>query len=123
MPPVMTEPSQDYLDDRQQPDAGPGAQAHLQSDPHARRYEFRPDGDLAGFIDYYRFGQTALVVHTEVQIQGKGYGSQLVRQALGYFRDEGLQVAPVCGFLAGYMRRYPEFADLTTAQSKRIFNL
>jgi uncharacterized protein len=35
-----------------------------------------------------------------------------VRGALDDMRARGLKVAPVCPFVAAYIRRHPEYADL-----------
>jgi predicted GNAT family acetyltransferase len=39
-------------------------------------------------------------------------GSQLVRGALDDLRARGLRVVPLCPFVAAYLRRHPEDADL-----------
>jgi hypothetical protein len=41
-----------------------------------------------------------------------GVGSRLVRGALDDIRSRGLRVAPVCPFVADYLRRHPEQRDL-----------
>jgi predicted GNAT family acetyltransferase len=44
--------------------------------------------------------------------EGRGVGSQLVRGALELVRARGERVVPVCGFVAAWMRRHPEFDPL-----------
>ncbi len=55
-----------------------------------------------------------VLVHTEVAPteEGQGTGSRLVRDALDDIRARGLRVAPVCPFVAAYLRRHPEQRDL-----------
>ena len=52
--------------------------------------------------------------HTEVpaQLRGRGLGSQMMRAVLQDVRQQGLKVVPRCPFVADYIRRHPEFADL-----------
>jgi predicted GNAT family acetyltransferase len=45
-------------------------------------------------------------------VEGTGVGSQLVRGALDDLRVRGLRLVPLCPFVAAYVRRHPEYADL-----------
>ncbi len=47
--------------------------------------------------------------------RGRGIAGQLVEAALGYARSEGLRVIPSCWYVAGWIGRHPEHADLLTA--------
>ena len=38
-------------------------------------------------------------------------------------RDRGLQVVPVCQFIAGYIRRHPQYMDLLSPESRRAFKV
>lgn len=42
----------------------------------------------------------------------EGIGSVLVRFALDDAREAGLPVKPTCWFVAGWIQRHPEYADL-----------
>jgi predicted GNAT family acetyltransferase len=55
-----------------------------------------------------------VLVHTEVEprAEGTGLGSQLVTEALDDIRARGLRVVPLCPFVAAYIRRHPDYADL-----------
>jgi predicted GNAT family acetyltransferase len=88
-----------------------------------RLYELMVDGRRIGFIEYSLYGCVAIVTHTEIdpRCEGRGYGSELARQASAFFRSEGWQVVPVCGFFARYLRAHPEDAQLLTPASRRIF--
>ncbi len=83
-------------------------------DPERLRYELRVGGGVAGFIAYRREPGAVVLVHTEVDraYEGRGLGSRLVKGALDDVRARGLGVAPLCPFVALYLRRHPEEADL-----------
>lgn len=78
------------------------------------RFEAALDGSTLGFA-YYRLQPDRVVfTHTEVrpEAEGKGVGSALVRWALDDVRRRGLHVVPLCPFVAAYLKRHPEYADL-----------
>jgi uncharacterized protein len=77
------------------------------------RFELDADGHLA-FSEYRRDGNTLTVMHTEVPtaLNGRGIGSALVRGLLDIARAQELKVKPRCPFVAGYIAKHPEYADL-----------
>ena len=77
------------------------------------RFELDADGHVA-FSEYRRDGGTLTVLHTEVPaaLNGRGIGSALVRGLLDRARTQGLRVQPLCPFVAGYIAKHPEYADL-----------
>ena len=94
----------------------PQAQAAAQprNVPERRRYELDVEGRLAGFIDYRDQGGVRALVHTEVlpEHEGRGIGGQLALFALDTARREGHRVVPACSFIAAYVQRHPDTADL-----------
>jgi predicted GNAT family acetyltransferase len=77
------------------------------------RFEMNAEGELA--VAYYRRSPGSIILtHTEVPaaLQGRGIASRLVRGVLESARAEGLKVVPRCSFVAAYINRHPEFADL-----------
>lgn len=52
--------------------------------------------------------------HTEVDedVEGHGIGSTLVRFALDDVRSRGVRGVAQCPFVAAYVRRHPEYADV-----------
>lgn len=80
-----------------------------------RRFEAVDEtGVVAGFAAYRRSDHTITFTHTVVDdaFEGRGVGSTLVGAALDAVRDEGVRVVPQCPFVAGYIERHPEYADL-----------
>ena len=53
--------------------------------------------------------------HTSVDpdYEGHGVGSALARAALDDVRAHGISIVARCPFIAGYIDRHPEYADLT----------
>ncbi len=80
--------------------------------PTELRYELFDDEELAGEIRYRRVPGALALVHTEVEPKRRGLGTELVKGALDDMRERGLRVVPVCPFVAAYIRRHPEYADL-----------
>jgi uncharacterized protein len=79
-----------------------------------RRYELWLGDELAGFIDYRLSGDTVTMIHTDVdpRHEGEGLGSRLVQDALDDVRARGRLVRPLCPFVAAYIRRHSEYADI-----------
>ena len=82
-------------------------------DPARGRFEIRTDAGTA-LLAYARRDGALEMLHTEVPdaSEGQGYGAALAEAALDFARREGLKVIPSCPFVAGYVERHPEYADL-----------
>jgi len=80
----------------------------------AKRFEIKVDGRLAGFADYRLRAEKMVFTHTEIgdEFEGQGLGGKLAAAALDAARDTGLTVVPRCSFIASYIKRHPEYADL-----------
>lgn len=78
------------------------------------RYEASVGGKLAGYTEYERRDGRVILPHTEVDdaYEGEGVGSALARKALDDARERGERVVPLCPFVAGYIDRHDEYADL-----------
>jgi predicted GNAT family acetyltransferase len=82
--------------------------------PSELRYELWSAETLAGSIRYTRDGDVVTMVHTEVDpaFEGEGLGNTLVAGALDDARARGKRIRPLCPFVAAYIRRHPDYADL-----------
>ena len=89
----------------------------VSDNPDESRYEIHDGETLAGSIVYRRGEDVVTMVHTEVDpaFEGQGVGSELVRGALDDVRAKGLHVKPLCPFVAAWIRRHPDYADLVSS--------
>lgn len=97
----------------------------VHDDPEAARFLASVDGAPAGFATYRRTETTLALRHTEVDaaFDGQGVGSALARTALDSIRTAGLDLLPFCPFIAGYLRKHPEYLDLVPADQRARFDL
>ena len=79
----------------------------------SQRFETTIDGHT-GYISYQDQGDTLVYDHTIVpsELGGKGVGSALVKHALDHARSHNKKVVPQCSFVATYIKKRPEYADL-----------
>ena len=78
-----------------------------------RRYETEVNGYTA-FIDYIKAKNAIYLTHTEVpvQLEGHGVGKAMVRQVLQQLKEEEQKVAPLCPFVAAYIKENREWVPL-----------
>ena len=95
--------------------------AEVRDNPDQHRYEMHLDDVLVGFVVYRQSDGARVLVHAEIQpeYEGRGLGSTLARGALDDVRARGLGVVPSCPFIAAYIRRHPEYADLVAPETPR----
>lgn len=76
----------------------------------AQRYELRVDGELVGWIDYRRAGDTVALVHAEVRAEhrNQGLAEEMTRDALADLKRRGLRAQPVCPYVVAYASRHPD---------------
>jgi predicted GNAT family acetyltransferase len=88
----------------------------------SRRFEAREGDQLAGFSEYTRTAEMIVFTHTEVEPghEGRGVGSELARHGMDVARAENLKVMALCPFVAGWLRRHPEYADLEYRRHRQI---
>jgi len=86
-----------------------------------RRFEAELDGYVA-YSDFHQLGDRLTFLHTEVprEVEGRGVGSGLIRWALDRARRENLHVVPICPFVASFIRRHREYADLVRPQFQSL---
>ena len=87
-----------------------------------KRFELHVE-DKVAFLDYMIVrGNTMYLTHTEVPIglEGKGVGSSIVTKVINHIRENNMLMAPLCPFLAAYLKRHPEMAEGILAPGFRI---
>ena len=86
---------------------------NVRDNTQRHRFELDADGHVA-FSEYKREDGILTIMHTEVpkELNGRGIGSALARGLLDIARAQGLKVVAKCPFIAGYIGKHPEYADL-----------
>jgi predicted GNAT family acetyltransferase len=78
------------------------------------RFEIQLESHLAQ-LKYRMQDGTITFTHTGVPpaLEGQGVGGRLVRAGLEYAREHSLKVKALCSFVATFLKRHPEYQDLT----------
>ena len=89
----------------------------IHHDENRQRFDMPLDDGSVAFLSYRLDGNTADYEHTRVpeQFKGQGLAAELTRFALNEARDRQWKVLPSCSYVAVFIRRNPEFADLLVA--------
>ncbi len=87
--------------------------ASVRDNKAQNRFELDVEGAVA-FANYRLAPGAVIITHTETPraLRGRGIASDLVQGALQLIRADRLKVVAGCGFVADYLRKHPEFADL-----------
>ncbi|MFC0033699.1 GNAT family N-acetyltransferase [Micromonospora chaiyaphumensis] len=90
----------------------------VEENPARHRFEILVDDALAGSTEYVPRGEVLVFTHTEVdkRFQNMGVGSALIRGTLDQIRERGGRVATQCRFMAAFIERHPEYADLVVPE-------
>ena len=82
--------------------------------PDRHRYELRSGDEVVGLLAYRLGDGVITLVHTEVDPahSGQGHAATLARGALDDARSRGLRVVPSCSYVASYVDKHAEYADL-----------
>jgi predicted GNAT family acetyltransferase len=92
------------------------AEVEVRDNPDEHRFEAYVDGELAGFTAYELTDGGIMILHTEVDdaFEGQGVGSSMTQQVLDLIRADGeLKVTVLCPFVNAWVRRHPDYQDLT----------
>jgi predicted GNAT family acetyltransferase len=78
-----------------------------------QRFEASIKGATA-FVQYRHYKGDIAFMHTSVPqaLEGQGIASQLAVHALEYARQHRLPVMVYCPFIAGYIKKHPEYKVL-----------
>jgi len=85
----------------------------VQKTTATRRFELDVDGQVV-FANYERRGEALVIRHVEapVPLRGTGAAGRLMQGVAEIARNEGLKIAPLCGYAWAWIRRHKEYADL-----------
>ncbi|MHA5050501.1 GNAT family N-acetyltransferase [Streptomyces sp. SD15] len=92
----------------------PAAAPTVQRVDAKHRYEIRVDGKTAGLTAYRDRDDQRVFFHTKIDdaFAGQGLASLLVQQALSDVRASGKRIVPVCPYVAKFLTKHDEFADI-----------
>jgi predicted GNAT family acetyltransferase len=99
---------------------GSGRLPSVKHDATARRFEIPAGGGTLAFLNYTCDGDHLILEHTHVpdELRGKGIAADLARAALEEARQRRWSVIPRCSYVAGFIKRNPQFADLVAPQAQ-----
>jgi uncharacterized protein len=82
--------------------------------PANQRFEVWIDGHLSK-LDYIQDGKNFVITHVGVypEHRGQGVAAKIVDAGLQYARENSLRVIPMCSYAAAYIRRNPQYMELT----------
>ena len=82
--------------------------------PSENRFETWVDGQLAK-LDYSEEGDTIVMMHVDVPYEFRGHGvaGAITKAGLEYATAKSLRVIPMCSYVAAYIRRNPQYVELT----------
>ena len=66
-------------------------------------------------LDYIQDGKNFVITHVGVypELRGQGIAGKIVEAGLQYARQNSLRVIPMCSYAAAYIRRNPQYSELT----------
>lgn len=78
------------------------------------RFETWIDGQLSK-LDYMQDENTIVITHVGVhpEHRGQGVAGKLTQVALEYAKEKSFRVIPMCPYVATYIRRNPQYEELT----------
>lgn len=105
-------------------------QLDVQHDPDASRFHVPPEvidadtqhkmANMGTVLSYHQVGEKVLDFRSTLvppHLRSHGVGTELVRHALDWARQEGYQVIPSCPFVAWFIDNNPEYQDLVADQA------
>ena len=82
-----------------------------------RCFEVSVNG-LLSKLDYLQDKDTFVITHVGVhpELRGQGMAGKLTQAGLEFAKAKSLRVIPMCSYAAAYIRRHPQYAELTKYQ-------
>ena len=79
------------------------------------KYTIAIDGENVGLAAVADRGRQRVFYHTEVdeRFGGRGLATILIEQALESTRADGKRVVATCPMIAAFIKKHPEFGDIT----------
>ena len=86
--------------------------------PAKNRFETWIDNQLSK-LDYLLDEDMIVMTHVGVypEHRGQGVAGKLTEVALNYAKQNSLRVIPMCPYIATYIRRHPQYIELTKQKS------
>ncbi len=99
--------------------ASPTTPQRVTHNATARRFETRAGDEPLSFLSYMYEGDRVVFDHTFVpeELRGRGIAAKLARAALTEARERHWRIVPRCSYVATFIKRNPEFADLADGES------
>lgn len=87
---------------------------HIEHESDKKRFSTTVQDHLC-VLDYELTNSVMTITHTRVPpaVGGKGIAADLTQTALDTARQNQWRVVPQCSYAAVYIKRHPEYADLT----------
>jgi uncharacterized protein len=85
--------------------------------PAENRFEIWIEGKLSK-LDYIKDDNTIVMTHVGVYAEhrGQGVAGKLTEVALEYAKEKSLRVIPMCPYIATFIRRNPQYLELTSQE-------
>ena len=86
------------------------------------KYRIAVDGENVGLADVADRDNQRVFYHTEVdeRFGGRGLATILVGEALEATRADGKRVVAVCPMVAAFIKKHPEYSDITDPVTPEI---
>ena len=86
-----------------------------------QRFEVRIDDQIA-VLNYRIDGSRVTVFHAGVpqNLEGRGIGSAMARDALEYAKTEHLEVVPLCPFVRAHIEKHPEYRPMVVREYRGL---
>jgi len=90
------------------------AKLEISNNKAENRFEVLLDGHLSK-LDYIQDNDTLVITHVGVHpnFRGQGLAGKLSQAGLEYAKTNSLRVIPMCSYVAAYIRRNPQYLELT----------